>query len=165
MRRTSGARSLLALLLTGCLYSMSSGGGFPSHVRSVAVLPFDNDTPSAELSQEFTDELRKGLASRLGLRAAPESRASAIVRGKIVRYEVDVPVTFSSDPSRATSARRKLQLVVDVAIVDQTTGKALFEKTGVSTEAEYAEREEAAGRKQAIQRLVGDIIEGAQSQW
>lgn len=165
MIQRSGARSLLALLLTGCLYTMSSGGGFPSHVKSVAVIPFENETPSSELTQELHQELRKGMTSRLGLRDAPESRASAIVRGKIVRYEIDVPVGFSADPSRATSARRKLQLVVDVEIIDQTTGKALFERTGVSAEGEYAEREEAAGRKQAIQRLVSDIIEGAQSQW
>jgi hypothetical protein len=35
----------------------------------------------------------------------------------------------------------------------------------VSAEGEYAEREEAVGRKTAIQRVVSDIIEGAQSQW
>jgi hypothetical protein len=152
-------------VLGGCLYTMSSGGGFPSHVKSVAVIPFDNETPSAELTQELHQELRKGLTSRLGLRDAPESRASAIVRGRIVRYEIDVPVGFSADPSRATSARRKLQLVVDVEIVDQTTGKALYERAGVTAEGEYAEREEAEGRKLAIQRIVSDIIEGAQSQW
>jgi hypothetical protein len=56
-------------------------------------------------------------------------------------------------------------LVVDVTIVDQSTGKALFERTGISAEGEYAEREEAIGRKNAIERLVNEIIEGAQSQW
>ena len=54
---------------------------------------------------------------------------------------------------------------VDVKITDQTTGKVLYERSGVSAEGEYAEREEAAGRKQAIQRIVNEIIEGAQSQW
>ena len=165
MTRISGASSLLVLALTGCLYTMSSGGGFPSHVKSVAVIPFENETPSPELTQELTTELRKSLTSRLGLRDAPESRASVVVRGKIVKYEIDVPVGFSSDASRSTSARRKLQLVIDIEIFDQTTGKALFEKTGLSGEGEYAEREEALGRKLAIQKVVSDIIEGAQSQW
>ncbi|MGQ0648675.1 MAG: LPS assembly lipoprotein LptE [Gemmatimonadaceae bacterium] len=165
MIQRSGVSSLLALALTGCLYTMSSGGGFPSHVKSVAVIPFENETPSPELTQELHQELRKTLTSRLGLRDAPESRATAIVRGKIVKYETDVPVGFSADPSRATSARRKLQLVVDIEIVDQTTGKSLYQRNGVSAEGEYAEREEALGRKAAIERLVSDIIEGAQSQW
>ncbi|MBK7835812.1 MAG: hypothetical protein IPJ56_26345 [Gemmatimonadetes bacterium] len=87
------------------------------------------------------------------------------MQGKITTFEADVPVSFSADPTRATSARRRLQLRVDVKIVDQTTGRILYERTGVSAEGEYAEREEAAGRKQAIQRIVNEIIEGAQSQW
>lgn len=162
----SGARSTLLLLaLSGCLYSMSSGGGFPSHVKSMAVIPFENETPSPELTLELQQELRKSLSARLGLRDAPESRATAIVRGTITKYETDVPVGISADPGRATSARRKLQVVVDIEIIDQTTGKALYERAGVSAEGEYAEREEALGRKAAIQRLVNEIVEGAQSQW
>jgi hypothetical protein len=49
--------------------------------------------------------------------------------------------------------------------VDQTTGKTLYEKAGLQAEGEYAERAEPAGRKQALERIVNDIIEGAQSQW
>jgi hypothetical protein len=74
-------------------------------------------------------------------------------------------VGFSADPARATTARRRVQLVVEVKIVDQTTGKTLFERRGMSAEGEYAERAEPAGRKQALERIVNDIIEGAQSQW
>lgn len=144
---------------------MSSGGGLPRHVKSVAVIPFDNETANPELVSELHSELRKSLASRLGLREAAEGRATAIVRGTITRYEVDVAVGISADPGRATSSRRKLQLVVDVTIVDQTTGKALFERNGIQGEGEYAERQEATGRKLAIERIVSEIIEGAQSQW
>ncbi|HMN09485.1 MAG TPA: LPS assembly lipoprotein LptE [Gemmatimonadaceae bacterium] len=162
-----GAASLLlvTVFLTGCLYSLSGGGGLPRHVRTVAVIPFENETANPELTGELHQELRKALGGRLGLRDATEQRANAVVRGKITAYEADVPVAFSADPTRATSARRRLQLRVDVQIVDQTTGRVLFQRTGVSAEGEYAEREEAAGRKQAIQRIVNDIIEGAQSQW
>lgn len=162
-----GAASLLlvTVFLTGCLYSLSGGGGLPRHVRTVAVIPFENETANPELTGELHQELRKALGDRLGLRDATEQRANAVVRGKITAYEADVPVAFSADPTRATSARRRLQLRVDVQIVDQTTGRVLFQRTGVSAEGEYAEREEAAGRKQAIQRIVNDIIERAQSQW
>ena len=63
------------------------------------------------------------------------------------------------------TARRRVQITVDVQIVDQTTGKTLWERKGLSAEGEYAERSEPAGRQQAIQRIVNDVIEGAQSQW
>ena len=161
--RRSGSISVL-LLLTACLYTFS-GGGFPRHVKSAAVLPFDNETPAAELSRELNDALRKGLESRLGLRSAPESRAHALVRGTIVKYETDVPIGFSADPARASSARRALSITIDVTIIDQTSGRTLFERKGLLANAEYAERNEEDGRRQAIQKLVNDIIDGAQSQW
>ena len=166
--KRSGVVSLVfafSLLVSGCFYSLSGGGGLPKHVRTVAVIPFENETANPEITSELHQELRKTLLDRLGLRDANEQRANAVVRGKITAYEPDAPIGFSADPSRSTSARRRLQLTVDVQIVDQTTGRILYEKNGVSAEGEYAEREEPAGRRQAIQRIVNDIVEGAQSQW
>lgn len=161
----SGVLSLLVLLTTGCFYTLSGGGGVPSHIKTVAVIPFENETASPDLQTEFTDALRKQLHDRLGLRDAPESRANAVVRGTITKYEPDVPVGFSADPARATSAQRRVEIVVDVEIFDAVTDRALFEKKGMSAEGQYSEQQEPAGRKQAIEKLISDIIEGAQSQW
>jgi hypothetical protein len=160
--RRFGVTSVLAL--TGCLYGFS-GGGLPSHIRTVAVLPFDNQTATAELTLELSDALRKAMQSRLGLRDASEARASAVVRGTITKYEPDVPVAFSADPNQATTARRRLQIAVDIEIVDQTNGKTLWTRKGLTAEGEYAERAEAEGRRQALERIVNDVIDGAQSQW
>jgi hypothetical protein len=164
IRAFGSISALLLLLATGCLYTFA-GGGFPRHVKSAAVLPFDNETPAAELPRELNDALRKAFEGRLGLRSAPENRAHAIVRGTIVKYETDVPVGFSADPARASSARRSLSIAIDITIVDQTTGKTLYERKGLLAQGEYAERDEEGGRRQAIERLVNDIVQGAQSQW
>jgi hypothetical protein len=164
--RYRGHLALLLLItaLTGCLYGFA-GGGLPTHIRTVAVMPFDNETATPELPRELQEALRQGMQSRLGLRDAPEDRASAVVRGTVTRYELDIPVGFSANPNQATSARRRLRVLIDIEIVDQITGKVLWQKTGVSAEGEYADRGEAEGRKQAIERIVTEIIEGAQSQW
>lgn len=151
-------------LLSGCLYGFA-GGGLPPHVRTVAVLPLDNETSSPELPRELQDALRAGLQSRLGLRDAPEERANAVVRGKITRYDLDMAAGFSANPNQATSARRRLRVYVDIEIVDQVTGKVLWTRSGMQADGEYADRGEAQGRKQAIDRIVNDVIEGAQSQW
>jgi hypothetical protein len=58
-----------------------------------------------------------------------------------------------------------LQLVVDIEMVDQVTGKTLWQRKGLLAEGQYEERGEPLGRKQAIDRIVTDVIEGAQSQW
>lgn len=160
--RRFGVVSLL--MLAGCLYKFS-GGGLPSHIRTVAVLPFENQTAAAELTRELSDALRSAMQSRLGLRDAAESRANAVVRGTITKYEPDVPVAFSADPNQATTARRRVQISIDVEIVDQSNGKTLWERKGLSAEGEYAERAEPEGRRQALERIVNDVIEGAQSQW
>ena len=153
----------LILAIIGC-YGFA-GGGLPPHVKTVAVLSFDNETAAPELPLELQEALRDGLRSRLGLRAASEARASAIVRGRITRFEPDIPVGFSSNPNQATSARRRLRVQVDVEIVDQVTGKTLWSRTGMQAEGEYADGSEENGRRQAVERIVNDVIEGAQSQW
>src|SRR5262245_43417596 len=141
--------SLALLSSGGCMYSFA-GGGLPSHIRTMAVATFDNQTPSPELPKELYDEMRKALQRRLGLRDAPRERADALVRGTIQTYEQDLPIGFSADPREALTARRRLQLTVEVEIVDQSTGKVLFQNKGMREEADYNERAEQEGRKQAI---------------
>ncbi len=161
LRRLSVA---LAVTASACAYGFS-GGGLPTHVRTVAVIPFSNETASPEITREVTDALREGLGKRLGLRDASEEKASAIARGTIVKYEIDVPVAYSADRNQATATRRRLQIVVDVEIYDVVLGRTIWQKKSIMGEGEYSERFEAEGRKQAINRIVNEVIEGAQSQW
>jgi hypothetical protein len=165
MRRSGVRLSVFVLLAqTGCLYGFA-GGGLPDHIDTVAVLPFDNDTPVSVLPRELLDALRPDIESRLGVRSVAEARADAVVRGRIVRYDPDIPVAYSADPDQQVAARRRLEIAVDVEILDQTTGKTLFSRRGLVAQGDYDEREEAEGRRRAIEKIVRDIIEGAQSQW
>lgn len=158
--------SALLLVLAACgVHYGFAGGGLPENIRTVAVLPFDNQTTSTEVQAELNDALRRDMQRRLGVRDASEERADAVVRGVIQSYDADVPVAYSADPNRAVSARRHLQITVDIEIVDQASGRILFQRKGLRGEADYAENQEAQGRHDAIQRLVDQTIEGAQSQW
>ena len=164
----SGIYSLIPILLlaSACLTRYGfAGGGLPPHIRTMAIQPFENETPTPELQRELFDVMRRDFQPRLGVREAPQERADALVRGVIRTYDVDVPVGFSANTAQAVTSRRKLQLTLDVQIVDQTTGKTIFERKGLRVEGEYAERDEASGRREAIKRVVNDMVEGAQSQW
>jgi hypothetical protein len=160
-----GAYSLILLGLIGCIPYGFTGGGLPSHVRTVAIVPFENQTASPELQLQLTEALRARLQDRLGLRDASEAKANALVRGTIQRYETDIPIGFSAANRRTTSAFRMLHLVVDIEMVDQVTGKTLWQRKNLQAEGQYEERGEAAGRKQAIDRIANLLVEGAQSQW
>jgi len=166
VRGTASVALFAAVLsLSACLYGFASGSGLPKNLRTVAIQPFDNQTAVPELQREVLEQLRKGMRERLSLREASEARADVVVRGVIVRYDVDLPAGVSADPRQTTSTRRRLQIVMDVEIVDQTTGRTLVKRAGISREGQYAEGGEATGRKNAIEALVNDLLEGAQSQW
>jgi hypothetical protein len=152
------------LVQSGCLYGFA-GGGLPRELRTVAVLPFDNLTPVPDVQRELFEALRKAMQDRLNLRDAPADRADVLVTGTIKEYEVDLPVGVTADPRQATSARRKLQIVVDFEIVNQTTGESLQTKTGARREAQYAEGAELRGRRDAIEQLVNELIDDMLSQW
>lgn len=142
-----------------------AGGGLPANIRTIAVLPFENQTAAPELQREVFEVLRAQLYRRLGLRDATEAKANALVRGSIQRYETDVPIGYSADNASTTSARRMLQISVDVELVDQVSGKTLWQRKGLVAQGQYEERGEAQGRQKAIERIVNDIVQGAQSQW
>lgn len=169
--RKSGSTSvalvvvLLASAASGCWRYGFAGGGLPAHVRTFAVVPFENQTPSPEISRELTDGLRVALESRLGLRLASEEKADAILRGVIVRYDPDTPIAFSADATRSTQVRRRLEIVVDAELYDQVSGKVLWSKKGIMGPGDYSDRGEPDGRKQALQKIISEVIEGAQSQW
>jgi TolB-like protein len=156
----------LLVAATGCIYGFH-GGGLPADVKTMAVLPFDNQTPNPELQEQLLDAMRHTVTSRLGVRDASETKADAVISGTIVRYDTDIPIGYSASQGGApvTGTRRKLELSVDVQIVDQKTGKTLWQRKGLVADGEYAERAESDGRHQAIQKIVSDMIEGAQSQW
>ena len=75
------ALALVLVTSAGCRYHLN-GGGLPTDIKSVAIIPFDNETPSPELQQELGEALRKSFASKLGLKEASEDQASAVVQGE-----------------------------------------------------------------------------------
>jgi hypothetical protein len=168
LRLTSGfLASLSTLILGGCLYGFA-GGGLPPNIKTVAVLPFDNQTPEPTLTQEIAVAVREAVEGRLGLRQASERQADAVVRGTITRYEPDLPVAYTGEEQnegRVTVTRRQLQISVSVEILNQDGGKPLWQRSGLLLKGDYDPGQEAEGRRKALDELVTNIVEGAQSQW
>lgn len=159
--------SLSALALAGCLYGFGGGTGFPPHIKTVAVLPFENLTSEPTLTNEINRAVREAVQGRLGLRPAGEAQADALVTGTIQRYEPDIPVAFTGDPTQRQNVqvdRKKVMITVQVRIYDQRNDKVLWERTGLAVEGDYTSNEQE-GRRKAIEKLITDIVNGAQSQW
>ena len=149
--------------LAACPYHFS-GGGLPN-IRTAAILPFDNQTPEPALTKEVNDAITDAVQGRLGLRSAAQTSADALVRGRVVRYEADIPIAFQPGQGVANVTQRQVQITVDVEILDQKTGKALWQRQGLLVVGEYTPPRESDGRKVALQKLENEIVDGAQSQW
>jgi hypothetical protein len=109
--------------------------------------------------------VRLALEGRLGLRLATEENADAIVRGRVVRYEPDVPQGVLPGQGQVTVTKRKVQLIIDVEIVNQREGTTVWKRQGLSVDGDYDPPNERDGRKAALAKLVQQIVDGAQSQW
>jgi hypothetical protein len=164
LRPTFGLLVSLSYLLSAACYGFA-GGGLPPQIKTVAVLPFDNQTPEPTLTQEISRAVREAVEQRLGLRQAVEPRADAVVRGSITRYEPDLPVAYTGGDSAVTVTQRELQITVSVEIQDQRQNKPLWQRSGLTVRGTYEPGQEQVGRRKALDDLVINIVEGAQSQW
>lgn len=154
---------MAGLGLAACVYGFA-GGTLPN-VKTVAILPFDNDTPEPALTQQVSEAVRQALEGRLGLRVATEATADAVVHGRVVRYDADLPVALQPGQGQVNVTKRKVQLMVDVEIVNQREGTTVWKRQGILVDGEYTPPQEAEGRKLALDKLVTQIVDGAQSQW
>ncbi|MDX1495609.1 MAG: LptE family protein, partial [Longimicrobiales bacterium] len=159
----------LAALLTiaGCNYSFRAGSFPPPHIRTVSIQPFDNETARFELSAELYDQLLRSLPSALGIRTAGEEVADAVVRGSINRYDVIAPNYRAGAAGQpAEVLQRQVNISVSVQIVDLVENVILWESSSVTARGEFPEGSpEETGRLRAIELLVQEIVDGAQSNW
>lgn len=152
----------------GCNYGFQAGGGLPSHIGSVAVLAFENETSRFELTQELHEILRREFPRAMGVRTAGEEVADAVVRGRITGYDLSAPnYRQESGGGRAEVLQREVTLRVSVEIVDRRENVILWDSQSLSTQGQYLEATETeeAGRAEALELLVQRIVDGAQSNW
>ena len=157
---------IAVLVAGGCNYGFRSGS-FPDHIRTVAILPFDNDTNRFELTQEIHEELLQTLPRALGVTNAGEDVADAVVRGRIVRYDLTAPLFRANQVNNQVDVlQRQVSIRVEVELIDLVENVILWDDRGLSTLGQYLEGEpEEIGRIEAIELLVQRIVDGAQSNW
>lgn len=162
-----GAGALVLLGLCGCNYSFKSGS-FPDHIRTIAILPFENDTNRFELTQEVHEQLLRELPRSLGIVNAGEDVADAVVRGRITDYRLTTPLFRpGAGQEQVDVLQRQVSIRVEVEFIDLVENVILYEDASLSTQGQYLEesQDEAVGRAEAIELLVQRIIDGAQSNW
>lgn len=165
-RAAGPAIAVAGALLAGC-YSFSGGGGLPGHIRTAYVAPAENQTTRFGLSEILTQELLEAARERLGLRLASENEADAVIRATIRGYS-DAAVNFEAvEGEGANVFQRRVTITAEVMIVDLTRDRTIWSSSSVSGVGEYqpGSETEDQGTEVALENLVQQIVDGAQSQW
>lgn len=175
IRRGSGRRAAeaggillaLALLVGACNYTMRAGAGLPGHVRTLAVVPFENETDRFEVSQEIHEAVLRDVPRAFGVQVASEEHADAVILGRLRRYSVDAP-SFRSGPQGGVQVmERSVNIGLEIQVVDRVNNVILWENRSLQARGEYLEESELeeAGRQLAVERIVRAIVDGIQSNW
>jgi hypothetical protein len=167
-RRAAAGALALTLALTSCNYGFTGGGGFPSHIRTVFIAPIGNETVQFDVEQLIFRALTERLPRSLGLRLAGEGVAHAIVRGAVVRYE-NAAQNYrpGGDIGTVDVLQHQVQVTMTLQILDVRDNVILYEAQGITGRGEYRPdtQSEDVARLKAIELLIQQIIDGAQSQW
>ena len=169
-RRTYLKLSGLALssaTLGGCLYGFSAGSGITSEISTIAIMPIDNQSDRFDVADEVYAAILSELPGRLGLRVASEEVADAVLSGVLMSYNLQAPNYRSTAGGGAQVLQRSVQLRFQVMIVDARQNLILWDDLGLTAQGTFAEvgGSEEDGRAEAIELLLQQIVDGAQSRW
>ncbi len=161
------ASALAVILLGAGCYSFQAGTGLTG-VRTIAILPFENTTTRLEVTQDVHDLLVRELPGSLGLRLAGEDQADVVVRGAITTYDLQAPNYRAGEPGQAAQVlQRQVVLTVNVEILDMRERTVLWSGNSIRAQGEYLEASETEeiGKAEALESLIQQIVDGAQSDW
>ena len=147
----------------GCAYSFSSG--LPSHIRTVAVPLFANETSEFGVAEEITDGLVAALVRDGTLRVvADENDASSVLWGTVSVYS-ERPQSFDRNENVQSFI---IQITVEVRFHDRVRDEALWEAPMVTGSAVYPNTgpdDRATGLEEAIDQVVQEVQAGMVAGW
>ena len=151
----------LALIIVGCgVYTFNPSGR--SSIKSIAVLPFENQTDRYELTDRLTEIIVDQFIEDGNLKVLPESSADAILSGVLTRYKREANIYTESDEV----TEYKVLMDFKVTLTDSKDGKELWtvQMNQEGTFDAVTETEED-GQAEAGQRLVEAILNRTTKSW
>ena len=154
---------LVALLVGGCGYKLVGTGRstLPSHITSVAIPLFANQTLEPELEKDITSAVRQEFIKDGRLKVVDVGSAAALLEGRLIGYTLE-PVAFDVS-DRVTQYR--VVISVHITFKDMVKEKVILDQRFVARE-EFAvgpaissrEVAKVASRKAAAKEFAGQLL-------
>lgn len=148
------------------MYTFNQGGGFPSHIRTIYIESFENETVEFGVGQLIDQELMRRVPRALGVQLAGRETADAILSGRITQYSNQTQSQRATEAGGFSVEQQQVNITASARIVEVARNVILWEGqiTGQALYRPDSQSEEDA-RVVAVDQLVQRIIDGAQSQW
>jgi hypothetical protein len=160
---------LIVLLLSGCGYGVGGrADALPKTIQTIAIPAFANATVRYKLTDQLPEAISREFIGRTRYRiVADPAEADAVLKGTVTNVFVGDAV-LDPNSNRAGGARLFVQLRIQ--LVDQKTGKPIWENTQFDYRARYeiSTVDEGSGRPrdrnvyfdesdQALERLSREV--------
>jgi hypothetical protein len=153
----------LAALL-GCTYSFH-GSSMPSHIKTIAVVPFRNRTLEPGVETQLTNAVVDVFADDSRIRLGNPGDANAVVEGEVVGYDHGLGNETQAQEYRVT-------IRLSVVVKDRVKGKDLWKEPAMVAQEAYhllgtgeGPRNEREARDAAVAKLVEDILSNTLEDW
>ena len=150
--------------ISGCIYSFS-GSTLPSHLKTVEIPLFSNQSLEPNVADEITQELSKELLGNNLLKVV-QKNGDAEITGNITSY-VNSPYTYgASDTRQVNVTQYVVRITIDVEFLDKKKDEPIYKGT-VTGEGIYdlQKENEQTGKTKAIKEIVQRIMQNSVQGW
>jgi hypothetical protein len=141
----------------------------PSHLKTIAIPQFENETSEYTLEQDVTNAVVQRFVTDNHMRIVDEKSADCVVKGKIVDYRNAVFGISNSDLAQ----EYRVTIGVSVVFKDQVKNREIWHDEDIVKTANYyvqpvpgqQAKTELDGRKEAIQKIADEILSRSVESW
>ena len=155
--------ALMAMLLSGCGYTLVGQGNLPEHINTIAIPVFQNETLQEGIEETLTNAVIQEFVKGGKVKLVSETKADAILSGTIRTYKNKEAVEFENEDDKTDATSYKLPITIDVELKDLVEDAVLWETEGLSENADYeggsqiSATEEEDNEKEALEDISKEL--------
>ena len=156
---------LLCISLIGCGVYTFSGSTLPSHLKTVDIPLFTNQSLQPGVAEDITAKLNTKVQEDNLLKPVSQN-SDATINGKVLSYD-NQPYTYGSESVRNVDVSSySVKISVEVEFLDNKKDKTIYK--GVITEEgiyNFENETEEDGKKRAVEKIIDKIMQNSVQSW
>lgn len=156
---------LLCISFVGCGVYTFSGSTLPSHLKTVDIPLFTNQSLQPGVAEDITAKLNSKVQEDNLLKPVSQN-SDATITGKVLSYD-NRPYTYGSKSVRNVDVSSySVKISVEVEFLDNKKDKTIYK--GVIAEEgiyDFEGETEEVGKKRAVEKIIDKIMQNSVQSW